>query len=200
MGKVARPSFQLSKERFLITKVFLSKMHDLPEENKREFVALIRDARNLKELRERLKDREQLHRESSSFWSRIKSLSPFSSNQGQNSIVDDTVTQAKHTTDQEFLGALQGEVVKEPLLEQSARGVVAEAHAYFREFMEKGILRLYSQAKNIKERAMFHQVEAEAKSQDQKQRASMRSDWFEEIKQAQAQADQRYALRILQTS
>ena len=89
----------------------------------------------------------------------------------------------------EFLATLPEMVFQEPLLEQFAEEVVKDAHAHFREFLRQRLPRLYTRAHEIKQQMMYRQVELGEKKQDQERRASLRSDWVDEIKAAQPQAN-----------
>lgn len=152
-------------------------------------MALIKDAGDLKTLKTRLKDWEAPTGGLSAFISALKSL--VVSKEQTSKAVDEATRRSRDTKDCEFLGALPRKVSKEPLLEQLTQDVVREAHAYFREFMERrGLHRLYSRAHDIKRQAIHHQVEMREKRKDQERMMSSRSVWFEEIKTAQAQVDQ----------
>lgn len=185
LGKVAKPAFQRSKERVIIAEAFFNEKHDLAENDRREVVALIKDAGDSRELKTRLKGWGTST--GGSFLSLLKSL--FVSEERISTTVDRAARQSKETKDREFLAALPGKVTKEPLLEQLSQDVVAEAHEYFREFMKQRLPRLYSRAHDIKQQAMHRQVELGVDEEDKQRRASSRNDWIDEIKTAQAQVD-----------
>jgi len=172
----------------MVAEVFFNKNPGLPENNRRELIAFIKDVGNLKMLKAHLKDWEG---------SRVGSPWPFPSTLKFLSVlgdqtskaVDEAVHQSRGTNDLEFLVALPKKVSKEPLLEQLAQDVVKGAHKHFQEFMEWHLQRLYSWAHEIKQQHMYHQVELGEKEQEQKRRASLRSNWVNEIKTAQAQVN-----------
>ena len=195
VGRIAKPSFQHSKERVIIAEVFFNKKPDLLENDRKELVALIKDAGDFKELKARLKNWE------SPSSGGLSSLLPDSLLSGfglwkewTSGGITEAVQKSKGIQDWVFLGALQEKVSKEPLLKQLVQDVVVEAHAHLREFMRQRLPRLYSCAYDIKRRRMYYQVDAEAHDQDQKKRKSSRNDWFDEIKMAQAQVNPGYVL------
>ena len=186
---MARPGFQRLKEQVIIVETFFNEKSDLTEKDRRELVSLIKKTGDLKELKSRLKDWETSSG-GSSFFSTFKSL--FFSREQTSKTVNEAARRSKDTKDKEFLAALSGKVSREPLLEQFVQDIVAEAHEHFREFMERRIPRLYSRAHDIRQQAMYRQVELEARGQDQKRRVSSRNTWFDEIKTAQAQMNSGY--------
>lgn len=183
--------FQRSKERFIIAEVFFKKPN-LSEDDRRAVVALIEDAGDSKTLKARLKDWETPTGGSSSFISTFKSL--FVSKEQTSLTVEEAVRRSRGTRDQEFLATLSNKVSDEPLLQQLAQDAVAEAHRYFREFMERSIPKLCFSAQNTGQKMMYRQVQLGAEEQDQKRRASLRSDWCNEIKLAQSQANTGYVV------
>lgn len=191
MDKMAKSGLQDSKERVIIAKVFLNEMPDLKESYRRDLVALIKDAGNPKDIRTRLKHWEPFTAAPSSlFWSWISST--FSLEERILRSFYEASNQIRNTTDQEFLTTLPVMVSKEPLLERLAQDIVTGVHQYLQEFMKKNLPRLCLLACSIKQQAMYNRVEEEEDSQDQKRRASARSDWFNEIKQSQFQMDSGY--------
>ena len=189
-SKITKSSFQNSKERVIVAEVFFNKS-DLAENDRREIVALIKDAGDSKELKTRLKSWEsQPAGMFSSLLSRITSFLDLK--RWASGGIDEAVQKSKDIQDQAFLADLQEKVSKEPLLEQLVQDVVVEAHAYLKEFMRHQLRKLYSCAHNIKQKRMHHQVEAEAKNQDQERRKSSRNGWFDDIEMAQAQANPGY--------
>ena len=189
LGKVARSGFQHSKERVIIAEAFFNEKPNLTENHWRELVALIKDVGDLRTLKTYLKDWETPTGRMLSLFSTLKSLV---SKEQISKAVDEATRQSKDTNDQEFLAALPEKVSKEPLLKLPAQDVMREVYVYFQEFMEWRLHKLYFRAHDIKQQAMHHQVDLMAKDQDQKRRMSSRSSLFEEIKMAQAQADQGY--------
>ena len=191
VGKVAKLSFQFSKDRVIIAEAFLKKMPDLDEDYKKDLVALIKGAGNTKELKAHLKPWESsITGGSSSVLSSVVSF--FSSKDQTSKYLDEAVKQSRNTKDQEFLAILPEKVIKEPLLEQLAQDVVLEAHGHFREFMKKRLSRLYTRAGEVQRRTMYHQVEAEGKDQDQTTRVSARCEWLNEVKISQSRVDSGY--------
>jgi len=185
---VASSTFQRSKERVAIAEAFFNKKPDLSENNRRELVALIKGLTDSKMLKNRLKDWESSSTGgSSSFFSVLKSL--FASQEQTSKNVDEAVRRSRDMGDREFLAALPEKVYKEPLLEELTQDVMKEAHRYFRDFMKQRLPRLYSRAHNIKQQTMYRQIELGVNEQDRKRRESSRSDWFNDIKMAQAQAN-----------
>jgi len=165
------------------------------ENDRRELVALIKEVGDSKVLKTRLKDWGPSSAGGSSFIvSAFKSL--FSQEQTSMS-VDEAVRRSRDTKDWEFLIALPEKVSREPLLEQLTQDVVREAHRHFREFMKQRLPRLYYRADGIKQQTMYHHVELAANEQDRKRRESSRSDWFIEIRMAQAQVNSGYVLCCL---
>ena len=185
---MARSGFQHSKERVIIAEAFFNKKPDLTENHRRELVALIKDVGDLRTLKTCLKDWETPTGRISSLFSRLESL--IVSKEQISKAVDEATCQSKDIKDQEFLAALPEKVSKEPLLRLPAQDVMREAHVYFQEFMEWRLHRLYFHVHDIKQQTMYHQIDLRAKNQDQEMRMSSRSSWFEEIKMAQAQANQ----------
>lgn len=112
--------------------------------------------------------------------------------------INEAVQKSRDIEDWTFLAALQEKVSKEPLLNQLAQDVVVEAHTHLQELMRQQLPRLYSCAYDIKRKKMYHQIKAEANSQDQKRRKLSRDYWFDEIKMAQAQANPGYFLHCIQ--
>lgn len=191
MGRIAKSGFQHSKERVIIAEVFLNEMLDLKEDDQRDLVTLIKDAGNSKELKYCLKHWEPSTTGGlSSIWTLVTSF--FSSKEQTSKCLDEAANKSRNTKDQEFLATLPGKVSKEPLLEQLARDAVIEAHEYFQTFMKQHLPRLYSHACEIKRQTIYRQVEVEVNDQDQKRRASARSDWFDKIKMGQPQVDSGY--------
>ena len=190
---MANPGFQYSKERVFITEAFFNENPFLPENDRRDLVALIKDVGNSKMLRSRLREWESSTAGSPSWLSISKLKSFFVSKEQTSRIVDDAARRSRDTKDLEFLMALQERVLQEPLLEQFAQEVVKDAHVHFREFMEQRLPRLYSRAHEIKQQMMYRQVELGEKKQDQERRASLRNNWVDEIKTAQTQANHGYA-------
>jgi len=185
---VANYGFQYSKEQVIIAEAFFNKNPGLPENDRRELIAFIKDVGNLKMLKARLKDWEgSAERSPWPFPSTLKFLSVLKEQTSK--AVDEAAYQSRETNDLEFLAALPRKVSKEPLLEQLAQDVVKGAHKHFQEFMEWHLQRLYSHAHEIKRQVMHHQVELREKEQDQKRRASLRSNWINEIKTTQAQVN-----------
>lgn len=185
---MASSTFQRSKERVAIAEAFFNKKPDLSENNRRELVALIKGLTDSKMLKNRLKDWESSSTGgSSSFFSVLKSL--FASQEQTSKNVDEAVRRSRDMGDREFLAALPEKVYKEPLLEELTQDVMKEAHRYFRDFMKQRLPRLYSRAHNIKQQTMYRQIELGVNEQDRKRRESSRSDWFNDIKMAQAQAN-----------
>jgi len=125
----------------------------------------------------------------------LKSL--FVSQEQTSKSVDEAVRRSRDTKDWEFLKALPEKVSKEPLLEQLTQDVVKEAHRYFREFMKQHLSRLCDRADGIKRQVMYRHIELAADEQDRKRRESSRSDWFNEIRMAQAQVNSGYVLCCL---
>ena len=185
---MANYGFQYSKEQVIIAEIFFNKNPSLPENDQRELITFIKDVGNLKMLKARLKDQESPI--GGSLWPFPSTLKFLSVLKDQTSrAVDEAIQQSKDTNDLEFLAALPGKVSKEPLLEQLAQEVVKGAHKHFQEFMEWHLQRLYSHAHRIKQQAMYRQVELGEKEQDQKRRASLRSNWVNEIRAVQAQVN-----------
>lgn len=149
-------------------------------------MTLIMDVGSSRMLKSRLKDWEG-PAGGSSWFSALKSL--FTSKEQTSKIVDDAARRSRDMKDLAFLAALPEKVFKEPLLDQFAQEAVKDAHAHFREFMKQRLPWLYSRAHEIKQQAMYRQVELGEKNQDQERRASFRSDWVNEIKTAQAQGN-----------
>lgn len=187
LGKVAKPSFQHSKERVFIAEAFFNQKPDLAENDRKELLALIKDAGDPKVLKTRLKGWENSTGGPSSWFSAFKSI--FFSKEETSKAVDDAAHRSKDTKDREFLAALQGKVTKEPLLEQLIQDVKMEAHTYFREFMKQRLPKLFSRAHDIQRQIMYRQVELGVNEEDKKRRDSLRNDWFNEIKMSQAQVN-----------
>lgn len=192
-GRITRSGFQRSKEKVIIVEVFFDKKPDLAENDRRELVALVKEIGGSKELKARLKNWES---PSTGLLSSLLSgfTSFFSLKEWTSGSIKEAVCQSKDTLDWVFLAALQEKVLKEPLLEQLAQDAVMEAHAHLHDFIKQRLPRFYSRAAGIRWRTVFHQVEAEVNDQDQKRRASSRSDWFDGIKKAQAQVNLGYVL------
>ena len=196
VGRISRPGFQHSKEQVIIAEVFFSKKPDLAENDRREILALIKDAGTSRELKTRLRNWE------SSSTGGLSSFLPRSLVSGFTSLfllkewtsdgINEAGRKSREIQDFEFLGALHEKVSREPLLNQLARDVVAEAHGHLREFMRQRLPRLYSSVHDIKRRRMYHHIEAEANDQDQKRRESLRNDLFDEIKTTQARENSGY--------
>ena len=196
-GRITRSGFQRSKEKVIIVEVFFDKKPDLAENDRRELVALVKEIGGSKELKARLKNWES---PSTGLLSSLLSgfTSFFSLKEWTSGSIKEAVRQSKDTLDWVFLAALQEKVSKEPLLNQLAQDVVVEAHTHLQELMRQQLPRLYSRAYDIKQKKMYHQIEAEANSQDQKRRKLSRDYWFDEIKMAQAQANPGYFLHCIQ--
>ena len=196
VGRITKPGFQHSKERVIIAEVFFNKKPDLAENDRRELVALIKDAGSSKELKTRLRNWESPSTGGLSSFLPVSLFSGFGSlfhlKEWTSDSINEAVGRSRDIPDRVFLATLQEKVSKEPLLEQLAQDVVVEAHAHLREFLRQRLPRFYSCAHDIKQRRMHYQVEAEANDQDQKRRESSRNDWFDEIKMAQAQANPGY--------
>lgn len=186
LDKVTGPDFQYSKERVFIAQAFFNENPPLPESSRREVVALIRDAGNSKTLRTRLKD-WGAPAGGSSWVSTIKAV--FTTEGQASKIVDEAVRTSKDTKDSEFLAALLKMESKEPLLKQLIQDVLKDTDRHFQEFIERRLPRLYSRINDIKRQTIYRQVELGVGEQDEKRRASLRSDWFNGIKMAQAQVD-----------
>ena len=196
-SRIARPGFQCSKEKVIIVEVFFDDKPGLADNERREVVALVKATGGSKELKGRLKDWESPQTGVlSSLLSGFASF--FHLKEWTSASINKAARKSRDTQDWVFLAALQEKVLKEPLLEQLAQDVMVEAHAHLCDFMKQRLPKLYSCAGNIKQRTMFHQVEAEANDQDQKRRALSRSDWFDGIKIAQAQVNPGYVLYYLQ--
>ena len=193
LSKVANPGFQYSKERVFITEAFFNENPHLPEKERRDIVALIKDVGNSRMLKTRLREWESSTGGSSSWLSLSTLKSLFVSKEQTSRIVEDAASRSRNMKDLEFLMALQEKVFQEPLLEQFAQEVVKDAHLHFREFMERRLPKLYSRAHEIKQQMMYRQVELGEKKQDQERRTSLRSNWVDEIKSAQIQASPGYA-------
>ena len=185
---MAKSGFHVARDRIIIAETFFEKP-DLPRDHRRELVALIGDVGDLRTLKVRLKDWETSAGGTSSI---LASLKSFFSKEQTSKTLEEAGRRSKDTKDRDFLAALQEKVSREPLLVQLAQDAVKEAHAYFREFMNQRLRRLYWHAHHIKQRVMYHQVELGVGEQDQKRRVSSRNDWFDEINVAQAQADPGY--------
>ena len=197
VGRVTKPSFQHSKERFIIAEVFFHKKSDLTENDRRELVVLIKDAGDSKELKACLRNWGSPSTGAlPSLLSRFTSL--FNSKEWISDSINEATRKTRDIQDWAFITTLQEKVLKEPFLQQLAQEVMTETYAYLREFMKKQLPKLYLRAYNIKQKRMYHQVEAEAKDQDQKRRASSRRSWFNEINMVQTQVTQGYALYYLQ--
>jgi hypothetical protein len=193
LGRVKKTGFQRSKERVIIAEAFFNKEPGIAENDRRELVALIKDAGDSKELKTRLKGWESSSTGGpSSIFSVLKSV--FVSKEQTSKSVDDAARRSRDIKDSDFLAALPEKVSKEPLLEQLVQDVVAEAHGYFREFMTQRLPRLYSRVHDIRQQMVYRQVELGANEQDQGRKVSSRSIWFDEIKMAQAQANPGYVL------
>ena len=196
LGRVANYGFQYSKEQVIIAEAFFNKNPGLPENDRRELIAFIKDVGNSKMLKARLKGQEgPIGGSPWPFPSTLKFLSVLKEQTSR--AVDEAVHQSRDTNDLEFLVALPGKVLKEPLLEQLAQDVLKGAHKHFQEFMEWHLQRLYSHAHKIKQQMMHHQVELGEREQDQKRRASLRSKWVNEIKIVQAQVNPGCVLHCL---
>jgi len=190
LSKVANPSFQYLKEQVFIAEAFLNENHHLFENNQRELITIIKDVGSLRKFRSRLRDGPERGFSPST----LQSL--FVSKEQTSRIVDDAACQSMDVKDFDFLAALPEKVSREPLLEQFAQEAMKSAYVHFQEFMKKRLPRLYSHAHEIKQQTMYRQVELGAKMQDQERRASMRADWINGIKTAQAQVNPRCALYI----
>ena len=186
---MANHSFQSSKERVIIAETLFNENPHLPENSRRELIALIEDVGNSWVLKTRLRDWENSKERSLSWLSLSTLKSHFFSKEQTSQIVDDATHRSRDMKDLEFLATLPEMVLREPLLKQLAKEVVKGTHAHFREFMERRLPRLYSHAHEIKQQMMYRQVELGEKKQDQERRASLRNNWVDEIKAAQTQAD-----------
>ena len=191
MAGKTKSGFRLSKDRVIIAEVIFKKMPNLEKHVQRELMAQIKNADSLSQLKTHLKNLE-----SSAGTSTIRSFlkSIFVSAGQASQIIEEATDRSKRTKDWEFLASLKEKVAKEPRLEQLAQGIVTEAHKHFQEFMKQQFSRLCSHAQDIKQRTMYHQIEAEVKDQDRQRRESARFNWFNEIKMAQAQVDPGYVL------
>ena len=191
LRRVARTGFYRSKERIIIAEAFFDRKPDIPENDRKELVALIKDAGDSKALKTHLKGWESSSTGGlSSTWFGLK---PLLLPEGQApGIVDGAVRRSRETSDHEFLAALPDKLFKEPLLEQLAQDVIVEAHGHFQEFLKHRLPHLYSRVYNIQQQKVYRQVELQANEQKQKGKASSRSDWFNEIKMAQGQANLGY--------
>ena len=176
----------------IIAEVALNKMPNLEKHAQRELIAQIKNADRLSQLKTHLKNLESSSAGASIIRSFLKYM--FVSAGQASQIIEEATDRSKRTKDWVFLAALEGKVAKEPLLEQLAQGVVTEAHKYFQEFMKQHFPRLCSRAQGIKQQTIYHHVEAEVEDQDRQRRESARSNWFNEIKMAQAQVDPGYVL------
>jgi len=194
VGRISKPGFQHSKEQVIIAEVFFNKKSDLAENDRRELVALIKAAGSSRELKGHLRNWESPSSGGLSSFLPGSLLSLFHSKEWTSESIDEAVRKSRDIGDWVFLTGLQEKVLKEPLLQQLAQDVMAEAYAHLQAFMRHRLPRLYSRAQDIKQKRMYHQVEAEANDQDQKRRKSSRNDWFDEIKIAQAQANPGYVL------
>ena len=181
LRKVAKSGFQESKERVIIAEAFFNEMPGLAENDRRRLIALIEDAGGSRTLNTCLRD-QNIFTQNLLSW-----LKEWASK-----TLNEAVRRSKDTKDQEFLAVLPGKVSEEPLLEPLAQHVMKEAHRYYRDFIKQRLCRLYLHAHEIKQRAMHRQVELGVDEQDQKRRVSLRNDWFNEIKVAQAQPDPGY--------
>ena len=190
LSKVANPSFQYSKEQVFIAEAFFNENHHLSENNQRELITLIKDVGSSRMLRGRLRDGPERGQSSWFSFSTLKSL--FGSKEQTSRIVDNAAHRSRVTKDLDFLVALPGKVFREPLLEQFAQEAMRDAYVHFRTFMKQHLPRLYSRAHEIKQQAMYCQVELGEKKQDQERRGSMRADWINGIKTAQAQVNAGY--------
>ena len=178
---VFRSSFQHSKEQVITAEVFFNKRPGLTKDDQSQLLDLIKGAGGFEELKARIKIWESpLTGGLSSF---------FVSNQWTSEIISEAYNKSMATKDFEFLVALPKKVLKEPLLEQLSWNVMTEAHAHFQDFRKQRLPKLYSSAQNIRQKAVYHQVEAEAKDQNQKRRVASRSKFFDEIEMAQTQAN-----------
>lgn len=194
VGRIPASSFQRSKERVIIAEFFFHKSPDLSASDRRKLVDLIEDAGDAKELKARLKVWESPTAGGlSSLWSGLTSL--FKPKETTSDITE-AARKSKDTNDREFLVALEEKVSKEPLLEQLAQDVVKEAHTHLQGFIRSRLQRLHSRAYDIKRGRMHHQVEVEVNDQDQKRRALLREEWFDEVKMAQAQVAPGYVYVI----
>jgi len=188
---VARTGFYRSKERIIIAEAFFDRKPDVAENDRKELLALIKDAGDSRVLKTRLKGWESSSTGgSSSAWFGFKP--PILSEGQALGIIDGAVRQSRETSDHEFLTALPNKLSKEPLLEQLAQDVIVEVHGHFQEFLEHRLPHLYSHIHNIQQKAMYRQVELETNEQKQKGKASSRSNWFNEIKMAQGQVNPGY--------
>jgi len=184
---VANSGFQYSKERVIIAETFFDENPHLSDNDRRDLVAVIKDAGSSRMLKTRLKDWESSAGPPSSWLSLTTLKSLFVSKEQTSKIVDDAARRSRDIKDLDFLVALPEMVIKEPVLEQFSQEVMKDAHAHFREFVERRLPRLYSRAHEIKQQMMYRQVELGEKKQDQERRASLRSDWVNEIRTAQTQ-------------
>lgn len=197
VGKVSRPKFQHSKEQVIIAEVFFNKKSDLAENDRRELIALIKDAGSSKELKGRLRNWDSPSG-GLSYFLPGPLLSLFRSKEWTSECIDEAVRKSRDIGDWVFLTGLQEKVLREPLLQQLAQDVMGEAYAHLQAFMRHRLPKLYLRAQDIKRKRMYYQVNAEANDQDQKRRRSSRNDWIDEINLAQAQADPGYVSCYLQ--
>jgi hypothetical protein len=183
-SKVARPGFHHLKDQVIVAKAFLSERPNLAKEYQRELVALIRDAGDLKTLKAHLKGWETSSTAGSS--SILSVLTSFLFSKEQTSrIVDTAARRSKDTKDFEFLATLPEKVSKEPLLDQLTQDAMIEVYGYLQEFIQHCLPRLCSHVHDIKQKAMYHQVELRANKEDQQRKMSSRRDLFDELKVAQ---------------
>jgi len=197
VGRVFRPNFQHSKEQVILAEVFFKKKPDLTEDDRRKLVDLIKGAGGFKELKARLKSWGSSSTGGlTALWSGFTSL--FFSKEWTSESINEATEKSRAIKDFEFLAALQDKVSREPLLGQLTQNVMTEVHAHFQDFMKQRLPKLYFYAQNIKQKAMYHQVEAEATNQDQQMRMASRSNFFDDVKMAQAQANPGCVLHYLQ--
>jgi hypothetical protein len=185
LSKVARPGFHRAKERVIIAESFFNEQPGIAENHRREIVVQIKAAGDSKELNARLKGWEASPAKgSSSLFSILTSL--FVSKEQTSKSVDDAARRSRNTKDFKFLASLPEKVSKEPLLDQLAQDAIIEAYRYLREFMQRRLPRFYSRVYDIKQKAMYRQVDLGGYEQDRQRKMFSRSEWFNEIKMAQA--------------
>ena len=190
LAKINRHNFQLLKERVIVAEAFFNEKPDLPEDDQRAVVALIKDGGDLKELKANLKGWGSSTGGPPSILSTIKSyLVP---KEKISRTIDGAARQTRRICDWEFLATLPDKVSKKPFLQQFAKDAVTEAHVYFQDFLKKHLPRLCSLAQSLNQRMVYRQIELRADNQDQKRRETSKSDWFNDVKLAQPQIDAGY--------
>jgi len=195
LAKVDRHRFQCLKEQVIIAEAFFNEKPDLPEDDQRAVVALIKDGGDLKELKTHLKGWGTSAGGQSSFISMVKSF--FTPKEQTPRTNDGATRQTKRICDWEFLATLPDKVSKEPLLQHLVKDTVAEAHRYFQEFLKQRLPKLCTFIQGRRQKMIYHKIELEANAQNQKRQESSRNDWFDGIKLAQPQMNVGYATLYL---